>query len=67
VGYVPEAVQGAQRPRNYVIHSPYSSRLFEWQEGQNPLVRHENISNLSSPQEGQRMRANPHFDFSRFQ
>jgi len=44
-----------------LIHSPHSSSLFEWHDGQNPRLRHENINNLSSLHEGQRTRANPHF------
>ena len=41
------------------IHSPHSSSFLAWQEGKNPRVRHENITNRSSPQSGQRIRANP--------
>ena len=38
-----------------------SSRHLAWQEGQNPLILHENIISLSVPQSPHRIRAKPHF------
>ena len=52
---------GTSSTRDSLIHSPHSSRLFEWQEGQNPRTLHEKVNNLSVPQSGQRILANPHF------
>ncbi|NOR22093.1 MAG: hypothetical protein GQ476_05350 [Candidatus Aminicenantes bacterium] len=35
------------------IHSPHSSRLLAWHDGQNPRTLHEKVNNISLPQTGQ--------------
>lgn len=45
----------------FALSQPFRNpfRILAWQEGQNPRVRQENMTNRSSPQSGHRIRANP--------
>ena len=53
------ALELEEDPR-HLIHSPHSSNLLAWQEGQNPWVLQGNVWRYSARQRGQRIRANPH-------